>query len=61
MDVKAPARSQHERVHLGVLVLLEQRQALAELAEREGNRSVSSVTREAIDAYLERQKAVTND
>jgi hypothetical protein len=52
MNVKASMRFTKERVHLGVLVGREQRQALAELARREGNRSVSSVTREAIDAYL---------
>jgi predicted transcriptional regulator len=41
-------------VHLGVMVREEQRRELAKLAERE-DRSVSSVTRAAIDAYLERQ------
>ncbi len=41
-------------VPLGVIVREEQRQALAELARRR-DRSVSSVTRMAIDAYLERE------
>ena len=41
-------------VHLGVMVRAEQRRELAKLAERE-DRSVSSVTRAAIDAYLARQ------
>jgi hypothetical protein len=44
-----------QTVHLGVIVREEQRQALAKLAERE-DRSVSSVTRAAIDACLEQQR-----
>jgi hypothetical protein len=43
-----------QTVHLGVIVREEQRQALTKLAERE-DRSVSSVTRAAIDAYLASQ------
>jgi hypothetical protein len=42
-------------VHLGVIVREEQRRELRERAERE-DRSVSAVTRAAIDAYLERER-----
>jgi predicted transcriptional regulator len=42
-------------VHLGVIVRAEQRRELAQLAERD-DRSVSPVTRAAIDAYLERER-----
>ena len=45
-----------QKVHLGVIVRGEQRHALARLAERD-DRSVSWVTRAAIDAYLERERA----
>jgi hypothetical protein len=42
-------------VHLGVIVRKEQRLELAKLARRD-DRSISSVTRAAIDAYLERHR-----
>lgn len=42
-------------VHLGVMVRAEQRRELRERAEQE-DRSVSSVTRAAIDACLERER-----
>jgi predicted transcriptional regulator len=42
-------------VPLGVLVRPDQRRQLAEFARRD-DRSVSSVTRAAIDAYLERER-----
>jgi hypothetical protein len=42
-------------VHLGVMVRAEQRRELRERAERE-DRSVSALTRAAIDAYLERKR-----
>jgi predicted transcriptional regulator len=45
-----------QNVHLGVIVREEQRKELVKVARRE-DRSVSSVTRAAIDAYLERQRA----
>ena len=45
-----------QKVHLGVVLREEQRQALAKLAARD-DRSVSSVTRAAIDAYLEQAQA----
>jgi predicted transcriptional regulator len=45
-----------QKVHLGVLIREEQRRELAALARRE-DRSVSSVTRQAIDAYLASEHA----
>ncbi len=45
-----------QKVHLGVIVREEQRRALTALAERD-DRSVSSVTRQAIDAYLASEHA----
>jgi predicted transcriptional regulator len=45
-----------QKVHLGVIVREEQRRELAALARRE-DRSVSSVTRAAIDHYLEQTRA----
>jgi hypothetical protein len=42
-------------VHLGVMVRAEQRRELRERAEEE-DRSVSAVTRAAIDAYLQRER-----
>jgi predicted transcriptional regulator len=45
-----------QKVHLGVMVREEQRRELAALARRE-DRSVSSVTRAAIDAYLASEHA----
>jgi len=44
-----------QNVHLGVIVREEQRRELVKVARRE-DRSVSSVTRAAIDAYLERER-----
>ena len=43
-----------QTVHLGVMVREEQRRELAALAQRQ-DRSISSVTRQAIDAWLEQQ------
>jgi predicted transcriptional regulator len=45
---------------LGVLVREEQRRELAKLAERE-DRSVSSVTRAAIDHYLSLERQAQKD
>jgi predicted transcriptional regulator len=45
-----------QKVHLGVMVRDEQRRELAALARRE-DRSVSSVTRAAIDAYFASEHA----
>jgi hypothetical protein len=45
-----------QTVHLGVIVREEQRRELAALARRV-DRSVSSVTRAAIDHYLEQTRA----
>lgn len=42
-------------VHLGVMVRAEQRRELRKRAEEE-DRSVSALTRAAIDAYLERER-----
>jgi hypothetical protein len=42
-------------VHLGVMVRAEQRSELRKRAEQE-DRSVSAVTRAAIDAYLKRER-----
>ena len=42
-------------VHLGVMVRAEQRRELRERAEQE-DRSVSAVTRAAIDAYLRKRE-----
>jgi predicted transcriptional regulator len=44
-----------QTVHLGVIVREEQRRELAALAQRQ-DRSVSSVTRAAIDAWLARER-----
>jgi predicted transcriptional regulator len=55
MSQLAQEKRRPERVPLGAFVDRRQHEALAELARRE-DRSLSSVVRQAIGSYLERQR-----